>query len=195
MENCPKLDPSLIIPSSDEIDQRCQELRESRDNAEAEVNSVNEQIDNLADQVSRTKNATIGDRLEAKMVELDASLKALTERLASITAELGSAESSLRNVDRWQAELVTLCNKIAEESEEAPMFRQKLNGHLRDLVSHVETFSHGYTKLMAEEPKQKLQTSQSKKSGKKRVGLVKDNTPPQADDILLYVDQCLKRQA
>ncbi len=75
------------------------------------------------------------------------------------------------------------------------MFRQKLNGHLRDLVSHVETFSHGYTKLMAEEPKQKLQTSQSKKSGKKRVGLVKDNTPRKQTISCSTSIQCLKRQA
>ncbi len=129
------------------------------------------------------------------MVELDASLKALTERLASITAELGSAESSLRNVDRWQAELVTLCNKSAEESEEALCFRQKLNGHLRDLVSHVETFSHGYTKLMAEEPKQNCKPRNRRSRARSEWAWSKITRPRKQTISCSTSIQCLKRQA
>ena len=193
LDNCPKLDPSMVVPSSDEITERCQGLRESIDEVNAKLSDVSQQIENLVDQIGRTKSVTLRDRLEVKFNEVDAEQKDLQKQVESLTTELDHASKGLEQWNQWQSGMETLRTKI-RDAKEGPMFRQKLNQHLRDLITKVEVFSRGYPRLSSGDDSRrhfKAVHPDSKKKGKKRLMAVVDRTPPKTDDIVQYVEAVL----
>lgn len=80
--------------------------------------------------------------LEGRKVDLQSSID-------SDRAELAKAEASRQSFVEWQAGLSSLVAAAGKSIE----VRQRLNLHLRDLIDHIQVFSHGHANTWDEEAK------------------------------------------
>ena len=151
LTNCPKLRPEDVLPSKSEQQSKVKQLRQSVAASEAAIRDAEEQIDNLLDQIARTKESKLRDRYEAKMADLESAKAKATKAKDDVERQLRVAERDAKDFAAWQKGLEALRVAIAEpdggETEEElnrrVELRERVNGHLRQLIDRIEVFPEG----------------------------------------------------
>jgi DNA invertase Pin-like site-specific DNA recombinase len=142
LSNCPELRPQEVLPARDQQKTRCQLLRQRIKAKSAEMQQIDQQAANLVDQLSRTDNATVRDRYQAKIKECDERLTALAKEKEADENELRDAEGGIDRFSAWQRNLETLTRILKKRDVQT---RVNLRMHLRELIDKIEVFAVGDT--------------------------------------------------
>jgi DNA invertase Pin-like site-specific DNA recombinase len=144
LENCEHLEPGRILPNQDEHAKRCESLRESVQNSQAEKQGIERELDNLADQIGKTDEPDMRDRYESKAKARLARLRELTQQIEDKGAELRIAESAQKSFVAWKQGLKEMKAVLARGG---PEVRMRLHAHLRELIDRIEVFTHGHKQM------------------------------------------------
>ena len=74
LDNCHLLRPEQVLPNPDEQTELCEALRQRVVGKEAELQDLAEQVENLMDQIARTKNPEMRDRYETRVARLETQM-------------------------------------------------------------------------------------------------------------------------
>jgi DNA invertase Pin-like site-specific DNA recombinase len=140
LDNLPGLRPEQVLPNPDEQAARCRSLQQRIQGKEAELSRIEKQIGNLIDQIAATPSATIRNRYEARVKELEERKAAVNAEKESDEAELRQAENSVQSFDAWKRGLAALKRSLKCGNVDV---RLKLRSHLRDLIERIEVFADG----------------------------------------------------
>jgi DNA invertase Pin-like site-specific DNA recombinase len=140
LDNCLGLKPEQILPNPDEQARVCLALSQRVDGGEAELRDSESQIENLAEQIGRTKSQAARDRYEARMIKLEDHKKSLTADLETTRRDLAKAKAALQSVTNWQKGLADL--KAQLETGD-PEIRARTRAHLRELIDRIKVFAVG----------------------------------------------------
>lgn len=141
LANCHRLRPEEVLLDPDEQEKIARSVRQRIAGAEGELTDAAEQVENLMDQMARTKDAKMRDRLEARIKTLDDKTFELKTQKARDEAELRRVESSRRSFDAWKRDLKTIQEQAAKD--DAVDLRLRLAAHLRDLIERIDVFAAG----------------------------------------------------
>jgi DNA invertase Pin-like site-specific DNA recombinase len=140
LRNCPELRPEDVLPAPSEQKSRCHSLRQSIKAHQAEIDQLDRQAANLVDQLSRTDNASVRDRYQTKVKEIDDRLTVVRKEKDAAESELKQAEGNVERFVEWQRNLESL-TKLLNDGDLTT--RVNLRMHLRELIDHIDCFSVG----------------------------------------------------
>lgn len=141
LANCHKLRPEQVLPNPNERSKRSLALRLRIQAKVGELKQIEGQISNLTDTIARTESQAARDRYDAKLVQLEARKVELHGQHAQDEAELLRVEQGLESFTAWKQNLDTLRLAISADN---PEVRQRLQAHLRDIISSIEIFAEGH---------------------------------------------------
>ena len=141
IEQCCRLKPEQVLPKKSENTKLLAALRQKVERSNAELADIQVRIENFNDQIGRTKNARQRDSYESNVLELRDQEAALEKAITTAQAELHNAERNKIGFAEWQANIDSLRKALATGEVD---IREKLNGHLRDFIDHIEVFTRGY---------------------------------------------------
>jgi CheY-like chemotaxis protein/DNA invertase Pin-like site-specific DNA recombinase len=112
LSNCPKLQPSQVLPDPDEQAAYCRTLRQRVEGKRSEILAAETKINNLVDQIAETADKSVRSRYEAKVRELEAQKAtlgiALAEGLVGVPLRILAAEDNDFNRDLLEHVLARL---------------------------------------------------------------------------------------
>ena len=142
LENCHRLQPDRVLPNPGEQAARCQLLRHSINGKHAESKGIEQQLENLTDQITRTQSQVMRDRYESKMEQLVEQQARIKLELDAATDELADAERGMESLEKWKQDLGSLLEALTADDAD---LRLRLRSHLRDLITKIEVFAVGHS--------------------------------------------------
>jgi hypothetical protein len=143
LENCRHLKASQVLPNPDEQAKVCEALRARIAGYAGELSEITHKLDNLAERLLDDIDSVTKGALAAKG-------RQLAERQAQLTRQQATDEEALRNAERdsdsftrWQNDLASIRAALSEDNLEV---RQRMQAHLKELISKIEVFSVGWKK-------------------------------------------------
>jgi hypothetical protein len=116
-------------------------IRETIQGHSGELADIEQQVDNLTNQIAKTKQANIRDRYEARIGELF-ERQGIVEKLSNQAShELCQLQAGTQSLTAWKQNLETL--QAAVKTGDAPL-RLRLRNHLQELIDHIEIFAVGH---------------------------------------------------
>jgi hypothetical protein len=140
LDNAPDLRPDQVLPDPDAQSRICFSLRQRIVGNEEEIENIEAQVENLVDQIARTRSDSMRDRYENKIAKLTEQKKALGAAVETDQAELQKAQGALKSLTNWKRNLATLKKELQTGGVE---IRMRLQAHLREMIERVEIFAHG----------------------------------------------------
>jgi DNA invertase Pin-like site-specific DNA recombinase len=141
LENCQRLRPEQVLPNPNEQAARCQQLRETIQGHSGELADIEQQVDNLTNQIAKTKQANIRDRYEARIGELLERQGSVEKLSNQASHELCQLQAGTQSLTAWKQNLETL--QAAVKTGDVPL-RLRLRNHLQELIDHIEIFAVGH---------------------------------------------------
>ena len=142
LENCYKLRPEQVLPDPNEQENLCRTLRQRGQGKKAELQNIEQRLNNLIDQIERTKSESMRDRYDTRARQLEGEIVSIKQQIAENVEELQKAESGLQSFTEWRKDLLDLRKRIAGDVE----LRLRLRTHLRELIERIEVFAVGFQK-------------------------------------------------
>ncbi len=142
LNNCLKLKPEKVLPDATSCLRECDLLRRKIAAAESEININNQEIGRLVSAIADGDSESMLSHLKTGISDRESANAMLSEQLEKARKKLSEKEQSVRSFSEWQHDLSALKAAIAPES--AIDARLRLQSHLREFISHIEVFAHGF---------------------------------------------------
>jgi hypothetical protein len=144
LDNCSRLRPEMILPTSDEHTSEVKKLRLRIEGLGAEAADLGQQMENFIDQIGKTSNATLRAKYELRIAELDKKKVAVEGERTQAEASLHQLEQGLASFQAWEKNLAGLKKAILKDVDS----RIKLNAHLKEFVGRIEVFAQGAQEMV-----------------------------------------------
>jgi DNA invertase Pin-like site-specific DNA recombinase len=141
LDNLPGLRPEDILPQPGDRARELQALRDRLEGRDGELRDIGQQTENFLDQMGRTKDRALRDRIEARIGRLQQRAAQLQTEADEDRQRLAAAERGRAAVEDWQRDLNALAAALAGGD---PDTRLKARAHLREFIDRVEVFGSGH---------------------------------------------------
>lgn len=142
LSNCRLLRPEQVLSDDSERTRICEALRIRIAGAEKEITDNEDKTQKLLDQIEVGPTPAIRMMYEQRIHAAGERNELLRHELELDRATLQTEQQSQESFQNWQNSINELLTAIAPR--EAVEARLRLTSHLKDLISKIEIFAHGF---------------------------------------------------